>query len=61
MRQSELVTLNNGRAQRPKGVNRILQKDKRGNVIGVNWYHRNGGRIHGELNSEEFLENYLRL
>ena len=61
MRQLESMTLNNGRAQRPKGVNRILQKDKRGYVIGVQYYHRNGGRIHGELNSEGFLENYLKL
>ena len=61
MRQSELVALNNGRKQRPKGVNRILQMDERGNMIGVRYYYRNGGRIHGELNSKEFLKNYLKL
>ena len=61
MRQSELVTLNSTRLKPPKGVNRIVKKDKRGKVIAVHHYLREGGRIHGEPGSDEFLENYLRL
>ena len=30
-------------------------------MIGVRYYHRHGGRIFGDLNSDEFLENYLKL
>ena len=61
MRQSELVTLNSTRPKRPKGVNRIVKKDKRGKVIAVRHYLRDGGRIFGEPGSDEFLENYLRM
>ena len=60
MRQSELVTLNSTRLKPPKGVNRIVKKDKRGKVIAVHHYLREGGRIHGDLNSEEFLEKPVK-
>ena len=49
-----------GSAKRPWGVNHILQKDERGDVIEVRYYHRNGGPIFGEIKSEEFLEYYLK-
>ena len=61
MTTSELVTLNTLRPKRPKGVNRIVKKDKRGKVTAVRHYLRDGGRIYGEPGSDEFLENYLRL
>jgi len=61
MRQSELVALNIGRNNLPKGVNRVLRKDKNGAVTWVAHYHRKGGQIHGEPGSDEFNENYLKL